>query len=334
MFGIGPSCPTSTYRYSSTAPNALAATRNAAIQAVRRGQSSTSRAAAIATPASNRNSPPCVKVAFTPSYAAAFWRWTVASIPSAAAVPTRRAHDAIGDRASGRGRTCTVAALTRLARSGVRTCHRRAGGAHHVPQGAKGVLALAVLLPGAAVAGEVVQRVLVVGDLGGAITTLDRAEQRGLDGAARLGGAAALVDRPGGHAGAAAGRLVGLVLLEQVQRPTLGIDQDRPELAAGGRDRRHTGLPAGGGGAATAVDPSPSPRARAAGARSAAAAPGRDRPHRRQRGERHQRAAHGHQPPGTVVGQRILRDEPEAHMHSPLICRPASLAPTMSWRAT
>src|SRR6266508_1897528 len=312
MFGIGPSCPTSTYRYSSTAPNALAATRNAAIQAVRRGQSSTSRAAAIATPASNRNSPPCVKVAFTPSYAAAFWRWTVASIPSAAAVPTRRAHDAIG----------------------VRACHRRAGGAHHVPQGAKGVLALAVLLPGAAVAGEVVQRVLVVGDLGGAITTLDRAEQRGLDGAARLGGAAALVDRPGGHAGAAAGRLVGLVLLEQVQRPTLGIDQDRPELAAGGRDRRHTGLPAGGGGAATAVDPSPSPRARAAGARSAAAAPGRDRPHRRQRGERHQRAAHGHQPPGTVVGQRILRDEPEAHMHSPLICRPASLAPTMSWRAT
>src|SRR6266540_520760 len=203
MFGIGPSCPTSTYRYSSTAPNALAATRNTAIQAVRRGQSSTSRAAAIATPASNRNSPPCVKVAFTPSYAAAFWRWT-------------------------------VAALTRLARSGVRTCHRRAGGAHHVPQGAKGVLALAVLLPGAAVAGEVVQRVLVVGDLGGAITTLDRAEQRGLDGAARLGGAAALVDRPGGHAGAAAGRLVGLVLLEQVQRPTLGIDQDRPELAAGG----------------------------------------------------------------------------------------------------
>src|SRR6266545_3061672 len=97
------------------------------------------------------------------------WRRSPAPRPSRPAGPTTRS---------------AIAALTRLARSGVRTCHRRAGGAHHVPQGAKGVLALAVLLPGAAVAGEVVQRVLVVGDLGGAITTLDRAEQRGLDGAA------------------------------------------------------------------------------------------------------------------------------------------------------
>src|SRR6266540_1626894 len=107
-----------------------------------------------------------------------------------------------------------AAARSRSATSG----HLVAGGPHHVPQRAEGVQALAVLLSGLRVARVVVQRVLVVGDLGGAVSPLDRAEQRCLDAASRLGRTAALIDRPRGDAGAAAGRLVGRVLLEQVQR--------------------------------------------------------------------------------------------------------------------
>src|SRR6266545_4609310 len=97
-------------------------------------------------------------------------------------------------------RTAPAWARSRSGTSG----HLVASGAHHVPQRAEGVEALAVLLPGLGVAGVVVQRVLVVGDLGAAVGALDRAQQRGLDAAARLGRAAALVGRPGRGAGAAA----------------------------------------------------------------------------------------------------------------------------------
>src|SRR5215218_3640525 len=158
----------------------------------------------------------------------------MASMPSAAAVAIRRTQDPIADRASAPRPRGTVAALARLARSGAgillatiaaaaavaaaigggggsgATTDGSAGGGHGEPGGAEGIHALAVVLAGPAVAGEVVQRVLVVGDLGGAVTTLDGAHQRRLHVAARLGGAAALVDRPGGHTSAGAGRLVRL----------------------------------------------------------------------------------------------------------------------------
>src|SRR4029450_8833507 len=110
----------------------------------------------------------------------------------------------------------------------------------------------AVVLAGAAVAGVVVQRVLVVGHLGGVVAALDGPQHRRGHAAARLGGAAGLVDRPGSDAGAGTGRLVGLVLLEQIQRPAAAVDQDHPQAGAGGRDRRHAGRSiAGRGGAAT-----------------------------------------------------------------------------------
>src|SRR6266545_5777344 len=144
-------------------------------------------------------------------------------MPSAAAVPTRTAHDAIRDRPSRPPRDATAAALAWLARSGARTGDHPTRRAHDVPHGAEGVQALPVLLSGAAVTGVVVQRMAAVGDLRGAVSALDRAQQRGLDAAARLGGAAGLVDRPRRHAGAAAGRLVGLVLLEQVQRAPAAV---------------------------------------------------------------------------------------------------------------
>src|SRR6266516_2548666 len=108
----------------------------------------------------------------------------------------------------------------------------------------------------------------------GAVGALDRAEQRGLDAAPRLGGAAALVDRPPGDARDAAGRLVGLVLLEQVQRPPLAVDQNHPDLGAGGRDRRRARRRRAGRAAAVRASPGTrssgtrSPRTRCSRARS------------------------------------------------------------------
>jgi hypothetical protein len=82
----------------------------------------------------------------------------------------------------------TVATLARLARSRVGTsADLGAGRGDHEPGGAEGVQALAVLLAGPAVTGVVVQRVVVIGDLGGVVAALDRAQQRGLDAAARFG---------------------------------------------------------------------------------------------------------------------------------------------------
>ena len=67
MSGNGPSDPTSTYRYSSTAASALAATANAATQLLVRGRTRTSRPAATARTASARNNAPWLMVAVTAS---------------------------------------------------------------------------------------------------------------------------------------------------------------------------------------------------------------------------------------------------------------------------
>jgi hypothetical protein len=67
MSGSGPSDPTSTYRYNSTAPNALAATSNAASQLLGRGRTRTNNPTTTATTASARNSPPWLTVPVTPS---------------------------------------------------------------------------------------------------------------------------------------------------------------------------------------------------------------------------------------------------------------------------
>src|SRR5512132_918791 len=133
-------------------------------------------------------------------------------MPSAAAVATRSSHHPSAGQAhrptAGR-RTGSVAAL-RLARSGSGNGVGSAGRGDHEPLGAEGVDALAVELSGPAVALVVVQRVAVVGDLGGAVTAANRAQQRRLDAATRLGGPAALIDRPGSDTGAGARRLVRL----------------------------------------------------------------------------------------------------------------------------
>ena len=97
-----------------------------------------------------------------------------------------------------------------------------------VPLGAEGIHALAVVLAGAAVAGVVVQRVPVVGHLGGVVAALDGPQHRRRHPAARLGGAAGSVDRPRRRTRVGTGRLVGLVLLEQVQRPAAAVDQEHP----------------------------------------------------------------------------------------------------------
>src|SRR6266508_4035759 len=96
-------------------------------------------------------------------------------------------------------RTAPAWARSRSGTSG----HLVASGAHHVPQRAEGVEALAVLLPGLGVAGVVVQRVLVVGDLGAAFGELGSTLLRGLDAAAGFGRAAVVDGKPGRGSGVA-----------------------------------------------------------------------------------------------------------------------------------
>jgi hypothetical protein len=77
---------------------------------------------------------------------------------------TRSVHDATGGRVVEVRLVGALAALTRLARSGSCACGAT-GGRDNEPLGAEGVDALTALLAGAAVAGVVIQRVSVVGDL-------------------------------------------------------------------------------------------------------------------------------------------------------------------------
>src|SRR6478752_10709551 len=111
-------------------------------------------------------------------------------------------------------------------------------GGDHVPLGAEGVEALALGGPAlAGVADERVERVLVVGHLGRAVGALDRPEQGGLRARAGLGRTLGQQGRPVLGAGARAGALAALVLLEQVERVGLAIDDDPAERARAGLDR-------------------------------------------------------------------------------------------------
>src|SRR5512133_965868 len=113
-------------------------------------------------------------------------------------------------------------------------------GGHDVPLGAEGVEALALGAAAlAVVTRERVERVLVVGHLRGAVRAPGRAEQPGLGTRARLGRALGQQRRPVLGAGARAGALAPLVLLEQVQRVRLAVDDDPAERAG-------TGLHGGG----------------------------------------------------------------------------------------
>jgi hypothetical protein len=58
------------------------------------------------------------------------------------------------------------------------------------------------------------------------------------------GGGASVVDRPGRRAGAGTSRLVGLVLSNRYSVRPLASTRIRPDLGAGGGDRRHARLPA------------------------------------------------------------------------------------------
>src|SRR5213076_2718116 len=86
-------------------------------------------------------------------------------------------------------------------------------------------------------------RMTRIGDLKGAVLALDRAQLRASSAFADLRRPCARQWRPDLGAGAVAGGLPALVLVEVIERESLGIDQDATELGdAGGRDDRHGAL--------------------------------------------------------------------------------------------
>src|SRR6266508_1496920 len=98
-----------------------------------------------------------------------------------------------------------------------------------VPLAAEGVGFLTLRQPGLCVLHEPVERVLVVGHLQATIRATGRAEQRRLHAAAGLRLARCDEGRPEGRTPSGAGALAALVLLEHVERPTLGVDENRAE---------------------------------------------------------------------------------------------------------
>src|SRR3954465_7200395 len=101
-------------------------------------------------------------------------------------------------------KTAAAAAATTAGRLGG---HLVAGGRHRVPAGAEGVHALAAGVTGALVAGEGVERVAVVGDLGLAVGARGRSHHRGARPAAHRRLAARAQRRPGTGACSGAGAL-------------------------------------------------------------------------------------------------------------------------------
>src|SRR3954451_17696780 len=117
-----------------------------------------------------------------------------------------------------------------------------AAGAQRVPLGAELVELVAGGVAGLLVAHVEVQRRPVVGDLSRAVVALQRAQLRRLGALARLRVALGRVWRPHLGALAVAVGLIALVLLEQVERSPLRVDQDRSELRIVGGG--HRGRPA------------------------------------------------------------------------------------------
>src|SRR5262249_24495432 len=116
--------------------------------------------------------------------------------------------------------------LPRNRRSLVVRADALARGVHRVPARAERAHALAAGVAGLGVARVVVERVAVVGDLRGAVGALGDAEQGLADAADALGIAAREQRRPVVGARARAAALARRVLLEQVQRLALGVDEE------------------------------------------------------------------------------------------------------------
>src|SRR4051794_22278531 len=116
-----------------------------------------------------------------------------------------------------------------------------AGGGDEVPLAAELVQPLAVRVAGLGVADVRIERVLGVGELPPAVCRADRSELRAGPAGPRLRLGLGGQRRP--HAQAAAGALadVGLVALEEVERPTARVDQHATVAGSAYADGRRRG---------------------------------------------------------------------------------------------
>src|SRR4029450_4383341 len=121
-------------------------------------------------------------------------------------------------------------------------------GREDVPLGTELVEALPLHVAGLLVAGVRVERVPGVGDLGLAVAALRRPELGGRDAGSglRLAGRQRRPDAGAGGTAAAHGTLV---LLEEVEGASAGVDEDSAELGLPRADRARRGLGRGRGGA-------------------------------------------------------------------------------------
>src|SRR4029453_11752885 len=99
--------------------------------------------------------------------------------------------------------------------------HRVAGGRDRVPPAAESAEAFAPGLAGPLVAGEVVERVSVVGDLNPTVLTAGRAQKRAAGTGDRPRLAVRGERRPVARAGAIAAARASFVVCRQIERPTV-----------------------------------------------------------------------------------------------------------------
>src|SRR4051812_32143549 len=119
---------------------------------------------------------------------------------------------------------------------GARLLDLPAGRRHRVPLSAEGVEPLAVGLALLRVLDERVERVTVVGDLHASVGTLGGPQPGRPRSGRRAGLGGGDQRRPRGRARARAGALAVLVLLEEVERVSVRVDEDPPERRLRHRD--------------------------------------------------------------------------------------------------
>src|SRR3954452_4593654 len=141
------------------------------------------------------------------------------------------------------GRSVGLVATAAASRAGRLTAGLVARGGQREPAGAERRHALAVRVAGRVVACEAVERVAVVGDLRGSVGALGGSDHRGARAAADRGLAARPQRRPCGGARPGAGARRPGVLLEQVERAALRVDEDVAQAGVGNPDRRRPPAP-------------------------------------------------------------------------------------------